>query len=128
MQGGSPAPEADRARAAWDRRGVPRRRPAKGDFDDLLTLLDPDVVLRSDAAAVRMGGAGEARGSSTVAGFFSGKAQGAVPAFVDGAPGAVVLVDGRTRLVLSFVVTDRILGIEVVADPEQIADLDLVVG
>ena len=99
-----------------------------GDFDGLLAVLDPDVVLRADAAAVRMGGAGEVRGSAAVASFFSGKAQGAVPAFVDGAPGAVVLVDGRTRLVLSFVVADRILGIEVVADPEQIAGLDLVVG
>lgn len=127
VQGGSPAPEADRAR----QRGVVQAFLAasrEGRFDDLLTLLDPHVVLRSDATAVGMGGVGEARGSATVAGFFAGKAQGAVPAFVDGAPGAVVLVDGRTRLVLSFVVTDRILGIEVVADPDQIAGLDLSVG
>ncbi|MEH0972272.1 sigma-70 family RNA polymerase sigma factor [Micromonospora sp. CPCC 205546] len=127
VQDGSPAPEADRAR----QRGIVQAFLAasrEGRFDDLLTLLDPHVVLRSDAAAVRMGGAGEARGSATVADFFSGKAQEAVPAFVDGAPGAVVLVDGRTRLVLSFVVTDRIIGIEVVADPDQIADLDVTVG
>ncbi|MEW2380339.1 sigma-70 family RNA polymerase sigma factor [Micromonospora sp. NPDC047812] len=127
VQDGSPAPETDRAR----QRGTVEAFLAasrEGRFDDLLTLLDPHVVLRSDDAAVRLGGAGEARGSATVAAFFSGKAQGALPAFVDGAPGAVVVVDGRTRLVLSFVVTDRILGIEVVADPDEIAGLDLIVG
>ncbi|WP_229791930.1 sigma-70 family RNA polymerase sigma factor [Micromonospora fulviviridis] len=100
----------------------------EGRFDDLVTLLDPYVVLRADAAAVRMGGSAESRGSSVVADFFNGRAQAAVPAFVDGLPGAVVVVDGRTRLALSFTVTDRIIGIEVVADPEQLRELDLVVG
>ncbi|PSK65742.1 putative ECF RNA polymerase sigma factor SigI [Micromonospora sp. MH33] len=100
----------------------------EGRFDDLVTLLDPYVVLRADAAAVRMGGTAESRGSSVVADFFNGRAEAAVPAFVDGLPGAVVVVDGRTRLALSFTVTDRIIGIEVVADPEQLRELDLVVG
>ncbi|MFG3703361.1 sigma-70 family RNA polymerase sigma factor [Micromonospora sp. NPDC047670] len=126
VQSGPPTPETDRAR----QRGVVEAFLAasrEGRFDDLLTLLDPHVVLRSDATAVRMGGAGEARGSSAVAGFFSGRAQAAVPAFVDGAPGAAVVIDGRTRIVISFVVTDRIIGVEVVADPDQIAAVELVV-
>ncbi|MGY0007993.1 sigma factor-like helix-turn-helix DNA-binding protein [Micromonospora sp. I033] len=100
----------------------------EGRFDDLVTLLDPYVVLRADAAAVRMGGTAESRGSSVVADFFNGRAQAAVPAFVDGMPGAVVVVDGRTRLALSFTVTDRIIAIEVVADPDQLRELDLAVG
>ncbi|MEH1058573.1 hypothetical protein V6U89_25600 [Micromonospora sp. CPCC 206171] len=39
-----------------------------------------------------------------------------------------MVVDGRVRLALSFIVTDRIIGIEVVADPTQLAVLDLVPG
>ncbi|WP_262282775.1 sigma-70 family RNA polymerase sigma factor [Micromonospora sp. MA102] len=99
-----------------------------GRFDDLVTLLDPYVVMRGDAAAVRMGGIAETRGSSAVAGFFNGRAQAAVPALVDGLPGAVIVVDGRVRLAVSFTVTDRIIGIESVADPDQLRALDLVVG
>lgn len=99
----------------------------EGRFDDLVSLLDPYVVLRGDATAVRMGGAGELRGSSAVADFFNGRAQGAVPAYVDAAAAAMVVVDGHLRLVLSFVVTDRIIGIEVVADPEQVRALEVVV-
>lgn len=126
VQSGPPTPATDRAR----QRGVVEAFLAasrKGRFDDLLTLLDPHVVLRGDAAAVQLGGTGEAHGSSVVAAFFSGRAQAAVPAFVDGAPGAVVAIGGRTRIVISFVVTDRIIGVEVVADPDQIAALDLAV-
>ncbi|WNM42323.1 sigma-70 family RNA polymerase sigma factor [Micromonospora halotolerans] len=99
-----------------------------GRFDDLVTLLDPYVVMRGDATAVRMGGLAESRGSSAVAGFFNGRAQAAVPALVDGLPGAVIVVDGRVRLAVSFTVTDRIIGIESVADPDQLRALDLVVG
>lgn len=126
VQGRSTAPEVDPAR---QRRVVEAFLAAsrEGRFDDLLTLLDPHVVLREDAAAVRMGGTAELRGSDGVARFFSGRAQGAVPAFVDAAPGAVVIIDERTRLALSFTITDRIIGIEVVADPDQLGELDLVV-
>ncbi|MGR6322479.1 sigma-70 family RNA polymerase sigma factor [Micromonospora soli] len=99
----------------------------EGRFDDLVSLLDPHVVLRADATAVRMGGTAETRGSSLVADFFNGRAQGALPAFVDALPGAVVVLDGGIRLAISFIVTDRIIGIEVVADPGRLAALDLVV-
>ncbi|TDC38212.1 sigma-70 family RNA polymerase sigma factor [Micromonospora sp. 15K316] len=98
----------------------------EGRFDDLVTLLDPHVVLRADPAAVGMGSAPETRGAATVAAFFNGRAVAAVPAFVDAAPGAVVVIGGRTRIVLTFVVTDRIIGIEAVADPAQIAAFDVV--
>ncbi|UWP87430.1 sigma-70 family RNA polymerase sigma factor [Dactylosporangium fulvum] len=97
-----------------------------GDMATLLTLLDPDVVMRADETAARMGSTGESRGAEVVARFFAGRAQGALPADVDGAAGAVVAADGRTRLALSFIVVgDRILGIEVVADPEQLEELEV---
>lgn len=126
VQGRSTAPEVDPAR---QRRVVEAFLAAsrEGRFDDLLTLLDPHVVLRADAAAVRMGGTPELRGSAGVARFFSGRAQGAVPALVDAAPGAVVVVNEHTRLAVSFTITDRIIGIEVVADPDQLGELDLVI-
>ncbi|MFJ8581962.1 sigma-70 family RNA polymerase sigma factor [Micromonospora sp. NPDC093277] len=127
VQSRSADPETDPAR---QRRVVEAFLAAsrEGRFDDLVSLLDPYVVLRADATAVRMGGNAELRGSAGVAGFFNGRAQAAVPAFVDGLPGAVVVVDGRTSLAISFTVTDRIIGIEVVADPAQLRELDLVLA
>ncbi|MBQ0900559.1 sigma-70 family RNA polymerase sigma factor [Micromonospora sp. U21] len=100
----------------------------EGRFDDLVNLLDPHVVMRADPVAAGLGSAAETRGSATIAGFFNGRAQGASPAYVDGMPGAVVELGGDARLALSFIVTDRIIGIEVVADPAQLATLDLIVG
>src|SRR5258706_185745 len=47
-----------------------------GEFTALLTLLDPDVVMRADAAAAEMGASSETRGSAVVADFFSGRARG----------------------------------------------------
>ncbi|MFU8854298.1 sigma-70 family RNA polymerase sigma factor [Micromonospora sp. SL1-18] len=127
VQSRSADPEVDPAR---QRRMVEAFLAAsrEGRFDDLVSLLDPYVVLRGDATAVRMGGAAELRGSSGVADFFNGRAQGAVPAFVDGMPGAVVVLGGRASLALSFTVTDRIIGIEALADPDQLRELDLVVN
>lgn len=126
VQGRSAAPETDPAR---QRQVVEAFLAAsrEGRFDHLLTLLDPHVVLREDAAAARMGGTAELRGSAGVARFFSGRAQGAVPAFIDAAPGAIVVIEGEARIALSFIVTDRILAIEVVADPDQLRELDLLV-
>jgi RNA polymerase sigma-70 factor (ECF subfamily) len=93
----------------------------------LLTILDSDVVMRADETAARMGSAGETRGAEVVARFFSGRAQGALPADIDGAAGAVVAVAGRTRIAIGFtIVRDRIIGIDVVADPEQLGELDVV--
>jgi RNA polymerase sigma factor (sigma-70 family) len=100
----------------------------EGKFEDLLTLLDPDVVMRADAAAVQMGGSGETRGSAAVARFFSGRAQGALPAIIDGAVGAVVATGGQTRIAISFVIAGgRIIGIDVVAEPEQLTELDVAI-
>ena len=97
-----------------------------GDFTALLTLLDPDVVLRADAAAVRMDAQPEVRGPAAVAETFSGRAQGARIALIDGAPGAVWSVGGRPRVVFDFTVAgDKVVAIDLLADPEDLAMLDL---
>jgi len=121
VQGADPDPVADRARqrAVVDAFLAAAR---EGDFQALLDLLDPDVVVRADASRV-------VRGARSVAGqalSFAGRARFASPALVDGAPGLVVAVQGRPRTVLTFTVRDgRILELEVIADPGRLAGLDL---
>lgn len=98
-----------------------------GDFAALLALLDPDVVLRADATAVSYGAVAETRGAAAVAETFSGRAKAARPTLIDGAPGAVWSVGGRPRMAFTFTVLgERIVGVELLADPEQLAQLDLV--
>ena len=92
----------------------------------LLAVLDPDVVLRADRAAVRLGDVAELRGAEAVAANFKGKAQAARPALVDGALGVVVAPQGRLLLVLNLTFAgDRIAAIDVVADPDRLEALDL---
>jgi len=85
-----------------------------------LRVLDPDVVLRADAAAVSAAAAtrgapalaNETRGAASVAGAFKGRAQAARVAIVGGAVGAVWAPGGRPRSAIAFtVVGDRITGI-----------------
>src|SRR5215475_3113997 len=76
-----------------------------GDFDALLALLDPDVVLWADRAAVYAGASKEVRGAPAVAATFSGRARFAQPTLVNGAPGAVRDPGGRPRVVFSFTIT-----------------------
>jgi RNA polymerase sigma factor (sigma-70 family) len=99
-----------------------------GDFDALLAALDPDVVLRSDQAVVRMGGGeAEVRGAAAVAGTFSGRAKAARLALVDGVAGAVWTYKGRPRVVFGFTITDgKISAVSLRADPAQLADVDVV--
>jgi RNA polymerase sigma factor (sigma-70 family) len=99
-----------------------------GDFGALLAVLDPDVVLRADPAAVRMGVAREVRGAAAVARTFAGRARAARPALVDGVPAAVWAPGGRPRVVLGFTIAGgRIVGIDLLADPERLRRLDLAV-
>jgi RNA polymerase sigma-70 factor (ECF subfamily) len=99
-----------------------------GDFAALVALLDPDVVVRADAAAVRMGATAEVRGAAGAAETFSGRARGARLALVDGLAGAVWAQGGRPRVVFDFtVVGGRIVAIELLAEPDLLDALDLVV-
>jgi RNA polymerase sigma-70 factor (ECF subfamily) len=97
-----------------------------GDIAGLLAVLDPDVVLRADRTAQRLGDVAELRGAETVAASFKGKAQAARPSLVDGALGVVVAPQGHLLLVLNLSFAgDRIAAIEVVADRDRLGALDL---
>jgi RNA polymerase sigma-70 factor (ECF subfamily) len=99
-----------------------------GDFDALLALLDPDVVLRADDAAARMGASREVRGAAKVAEIFAGRARAGLPALINGDPGLVWVQQGRPRIVFGFAITrGRIVGIELLADPDRLAQLDLAI-
>ncbi|MGH8840140.1 MAG: sigma-70 family RNA polymerase sigma factor [Jiangellaceae bacterium] len=99
-----------------------------GDFDALLALLDPDVVLRADHAAVQVGASKEVHGAAAVAATFAGRARAARPALVNGVAGAVWAPGGRPRIVFDFTMSDgKIVAIELLADPERLRRLDLAV-
>jgi RNA polymerase sigma factor (sigma-70 family) len=119
------APEPDRA---TQRRVVEAFLAASrgGDFQALVDLLDPGAVVRADAGAVRMGSPAVVSGAAAVAETFSGRAQAARLALLDGYAGAVWTVAGTPRVVIGFTVEDsRIVEIELLADPEGLARLDL---
>ncbi|MBS2540183.1 sigma-70 family RNA polymerase sigma factor [Catenulispora sp. NF23] len=98
-----------------------------GDFAGLLKLLDPDVVLRADPTAARLGAAVEVRGATDVAEQFSGRAQAAQLALVEGSAAMVWAVAGQPRVVFDFVVVaGRIAGIEMLADAGLLRELEVV--
>jgi hypothetical protein len=98
-----------------------------GEFDRLLALLDPDVVLSADQTAAQMGAAAEIHGAAEVA-RFSRRARGATPALLDGAAAAVWLVGGQLRVVYRFTISgEKITAIELIADPARLRQLDLVI-
>jgi RNA polymerase sigma factor (sigma-70 family) len=127
VQGSSPVPDADpsRQRAVVDAFLAASRN---GDFDGLVALLDPDVVLQADSAAVRMGSPEEVRGAPAVAGIFSGRALAAQPALIDGAVGVVWAVGGRPRVAWDFTIRHgKVVHIDMLAAPDSLNDLDLTI-
>jgi RNA polymerase sigma-70 factor (ECF subfamily) len=96
-----------------------------GDFDALVALLHPDVVLRADLTAVRMGAIETVTGAPAVAATFSGRAQAATLALIDGRVGLVWAVGGRPRVVWELTVQDgRVVAIDMIADPDHLAVLE----
>jgi RNA polymerase sigma-70 factor (ECF subfamily) len=94
----------------------------EGNFEALLSVLDPSVTMRGDAAAIRLGGPRQLSGSAAVAKAFVGRAQGARFVLVDGAAGIVVAPNGHLLLVLDVTIRDsRITAIEAIADPDRLA-------
>jgi len=115
-------------RRQWELVGAFLAAARHGDFAALLAVLDPDVVLRADATAVRLGASPEVRGARELVTNFGGRAGGAVPALVNGAAGAAWAPGGRTRVVFLFAVEDdRIVGIDLIGDGEHIRQLDVVI-
>ncbi|NUP04173.1 MAG: sigma-70 family RNA polymerase sigma factor [Nonomuraea sp.] len=98
-----------------------------GDFAALLALLDPDVEISADRTAVLTGASRLVRGAHGVAETFAGRARAAELALVDGAPGLVWAAGGRPRVVFAFTVSnDRITHIDLLADPDYLRDVELV--
>jgi RNA polymerase sigma factor (sigma-70 family) len=133
VQGAAPVPDADLAR---QRKVVDAFFAAArdGDFDALLALLDPDVVVRVDAGAAPAGAWRRARGAAAVAeqvritGGFTRLARFVRPALVNGTAGLVVAPHGRPVAVMGFTITGgKIVEIDVLADPARLRRLDLAV-
>src|SRR5215207_6127569 len=103
----------------------------EGDFDVLLAVLDPDVVLRADVGALPAGLSREVRGARAVAEqalTFSRLAPFARPALVNGAAGLVTAPGGRLFAVMGFTVRrGKIVEIDILADPARLRRLDLAV-
>jgi RNA polymerase sigma factor (sigma-70 family) len=100
-----------------------------GDFDTLLAVLDPDVVLRIDGGAVRAGLSREVRGARAVAEqtlTFSRLSPFVRPALVNGAAGVVVAPRGRPFSVMGFTIRGgKIVEINILADPARLSRLDV---
>ena len=100
-----------------------------GDFDALVALLDPRVVLRADSTVVNRPRANlqpEVRGALAVAGAFAGRAMGTQTAVIDGFVGAVWAHGGRPLAVFDFrIAHGKIVSIEIVGDPERLGQLEL---
>ncbi len=135
VQGVGPDPEADRSR---QRVVVDAFLAASrgGDFNALLAVLDPDVVLRPDRAALEASAgrqiqgapqlSPDMRGADAVAHAFLGRAAAARPALIDGAVGAVWAPGGQVRAAFVLTIVDgKIAEIELLYEPERIAQLDV---
>ena len=125
---GAPVPDADRSR---HREVVDAFFAAArgGDFEGLLAVLDPDVVVRSDGGAVRPEATGVNRGAETVASraiMFSQPEAELRPVLVNGTAGVVVLEAGRPVTIMGFTVRGGVIvEIDALADAERVAALDL---
>ena len=122
---GSPPPDADFSRQK-NIVDAFLKASREGDFEGLLAVLDPEVVLRADTAAQRLGSLAEIRGAAAVAEAFKGRAQAAKPALVDGTLALAVILGGQLRIVLRLTISgERISTVEAVADAERIGEFDV---
>jgi RNA polymerase sigma factor (sigma-70 family) len=100
----------------------------EGNFDALLAVLDPDVVLRRDQMSMRAGVPGEIHGAAAVAKQFVGRAQATQPALVNGLVGVVVAPYGRLLGVLDLLIRGgKIAAITAITDPARLRQLHLAV-
>jgi RNA polymerase sigma factor (sigma-70 family) len=130
VQGEATVPDADltRQREVVDAFFAAARG---GDFDALVAVLDPDVVLRADGGTLRPSDTRVVRGSEQVARralMFAGLSPYVRPALVNGVAGVVVAPHGQPFSVMAFtVVGGRIVAIDALSDPERLRELDLTV-
>ncbi|HXE53705.1 MAG TPA: sigma factor-like helix-turn-helix DNA-binding protein [Tepidisphaeraceae bacterium] len=128
VQGLAPASDADLNRQR-EVVGAFLAASRDGDFDALLAVLDPDVVLRLDRGAVPADASKVIRGAANVAklGFrFSGDGWVAIPTMVNGAAGVVIRRHGRAFSVIAFTVRGgKIATIDILADPARVRALKM---
>ena len=130
VQGSAPVPDPDlgQQRAVVDAFFAAARA---GDFEALVAVLDPDVVVRADFGAMPGSPSRELRGARAVAEqalIFARMSPFLRPALVNGAAGAVVAPQGRPFSVMGFTVRDgRIVEIDILAAPERLRRLDLAI-
>jgi RNA polymerase sigma-70 factor (ECF subfamily) len=128
VQGRAPAPDADLA-GQWRVVDAFLAAARDGDFDALVAVLDPDVVLRADGGV--SGPSAEVRGAETVAHQARQWSRTDLTprrALINGAAGIVTLRDGRPFSVGAIAVRGgKITEIDILADPERLARLDLTV-
>ena len=129
VQGATPFPDADLSgqREVIDAFLAASR---EGDFEALIAVLDPDVVLRADIGAVPAGASRLIRGAPAVAKqtvtFVRSGGGEARPALVNGTAGVVFSARGRALSVAGFTVRrGRIVEIDVLADPARLQQLDV---
>lgn len=129
---GAPVPDVDLDRQ-WSVADAFLAAARGGDFERLLAVLDPDVVLRSDGGPTRPELISHVRGAAAVAEramTFRRFGETATRILVNGAPGGVAWApDGSPFAVLALTVRgERIVRIDVLADPERLRRLDLAVA
>jgi RNA polymerase sigma factor (sigma-70 family) len=109
----------------------------EGNFNALLQLLDPEILLTADDVAVKTAEANKAkgappfenemRGATVVAEIFRGRALGAQLALINGSVGTTWIGGGKPRVAFLFsIVNGRIQGIDVVMDPEDLKEMEVV--
>jgi RNA polymerase sigma factor (sigma-70 family) len=100
-----------------------------GDFDRLVAVLDPDVVLRVDLGPLLVGGSREVRGAAAVARQAVTYSQLGIltqPALINGAAGSVSFRDGRPFSIGGVIVRGgKIVEMDILADPARLRELDL---
>lgn len=120
VRGTSPLPEAD-LRGKQQVVDAFLTASRTGDLPGLLAVLDPAVTVRADLAALNLGASDGLHGATAVANYFSGRAQGARSALVDGTVGIVVAPRGSLLPVVNVTVVDgKIKEINAVADPTML--------
>jgi RNA polymerase sigma-70 factor, ECF subfamily len=121
-----PQPELARQRTVVDAYLAAART---GDFEGLIAILDPDVVLRVDPALLPAGAPGEFRGAANVTGkalAYSGRAWFSSPALIDGAVGIIVAPNGRLLSIVRLTFVDaKITEMEMISSPKRLRAIDL---
>jgi RNA polymerase sigma factor (sigma-70 family) len=99
-----------------------------GDLRRLLSLLAPDAIMQSDAAGIAMGTEPVYAGADAVAARFNG-VRGAAPVTVDGWAAAAWVHHREIKVAFLFTVVDGLItGVDLVADPEILARMEVEVG